>query len=75
MAAKDIEAAVKAAQLYAGCGAIVRIRDAQKLYNRMRKAIQRVADTRGMDFNNVHDQITAEAAKRGPICPIPGKDI
>lgn len=73
--AKDIEAAVKAAQLYAGCGAVVRIRDAQKLYNRLQKAVEKVAKARGMDFLNAHEQITAEASRRGPICPTPGKDI
>jgi hypothetical protein len=73
--AKDLEAAVKAAQLYAGCGATMRITDAQKLYRRLHKAVERVATRRGMSFSDAHDQITREASRRGPICPTPGKDI
>jgi len=74
MATADIEKAVKAVQLYAGCPD-VRIKDQQKLYSRMNKAIERVATKRGMSSQDAHDQIVREAARRGRIVPLPGKDI
>lgn len=75
MAAKDIEAAVRAWQLYMGKGLTCRIRDEQKLYRRAQAATARVAKKRGMDVYEAERQITAEARRRGGICPMPGKDI
>jgi len=75
VAAKDIEAAVRAWQLYAGCGGHARVRDQQKLYTRAMRLTDKVATKRGMDANDAHDQLTREARRRGPICPMPGKDI
>jgi hypothetical protein len=71
---KDLEAAVKAAQLYHGSTAC-NVRDAQKLYTRMQKACDRVAKACGNTFENVMQQVGAEASRRGPITPTPGKDI
>lgn len=75
MAAKDVEAAVRAAQLYGGCDGKINVRDAQKLYDRMNKKIAAVARKRGMAFNDASRQITEAAKQRGLICPIPGRDI
>jgi len=76
MAAKDIEAAVHAAQLYIGCSGLhMRVRDEQKLYTRMNKRIDSVAKKRGMDSHEAYRQIMNEAQRRGGVCPVPGKDI
>lgn len=75
MAAKDIEAAVRAWQLYIGKGLTCRIRDEQKLYQRAVKLTEKVATKRNMDPHEAERQITAEARRRGGICPMPGKDI
>jgi hypothetical protein len=72
--ARDIENAVKAARLYAGATACD-IRQAQRLYDRMRKATDRVAKARNMDPASALEQICAEAARRGAITPMPGKDV
>lgn len=47
--AKNIEAAVRAAQLYIGKGLRMRLSDEQKLYRRMNQKIAAVAKRRGMD--------------------------
>lgn len=76
VAAKDVEAAVRAWQLYIGRGAgTCRISDEQKLYNRAQRAIAKVAKKRNMDVYEAERQITNEARRRGGICPLPGKDI
>ncbi len=75
MATKDIESAVRAAQLYIGCGTTTRIADQQRLYNRMTTKIAAVAKRRKMDTLDAHDQIVKEAKRRGGICPLPGKDL
>lgn len=72
---KDIEAAVRAAQLYIGCDNKIHIRDAQRLYRKMRQKIDAVAKRRGIDTLDAHEQILNEARVRGGICPTPGKDI
>lgn len=73
--AKDIEKAVRTAQIYAGCLGRVSIKQAQRLYERMIKAAMSIAKKRGMSPDDVLRQIGEEAARRGPICPIPGRDI
>lgn len=73
--AKDIEAAVRAAQLYIGKGLSMRISDEQKLYNSMNRKIAIVAKRRGLDEGNAYQQIMGEAKRRGAITPMPGKDI
>jgi hypothetical protein len=72
--ARDIESAVHAARLYAGA-TTVGIRQAQRLYDRMRKAVDRVAKARGMDPASALEQICAEATRRGAITPTPGKNV
>lgn len=74
MAARDLEAAVKAAQLYFGCNGHVAIRDEQKLYGRLRKRVAAVAEKRGVSEEDAYGQIAREARKRGAVCPLPGKD-
>jgi len=73
--AKDIEDAVRAAQLYIGKGLSMRITDEQKLYDRMHRKINAVARRRGIDANDAYQQIMGEAKRRGGITPMPGKDI
>lgn len=73
--AKDIEAAVRAAQLYIGKGLTMRIADEQKLYNSMNRKIASVAKRRGMDEAGAYQQIMAEAKRRGGLQATPGKDI
>jgi hypothetical protein len=38
-------------------------------------AVARVAKAHDMDELHASDQITQEARRRGPILPLPGKDI
>ena len=74
--AKDVEEAVKAAQLYHGSAREhMRIKDEQKLYDRMQRKIDAVARRRGIDRNAAYEQIVGEAKRRGGITPVPGKDI
>ncbi len=73
--AKDIEAAVHAAQLYIGKGLTMRIADGQKLYKSMNRKIAVVAKRRGMDEADAYQQIMREAKRRGGILAMPGKDI
>ncbi len=71
----DLEAAVKAAQLYIGKGLTMRITDEQKLYRRMNQKIALVAKRRGLDESEAYRQIMGEAKRRGGVSAIPGKDI
>lgn len=73
--AKDVEAAVHAARLYHGSLDGTRIRDAQKLYERMVRKIDAVAKRRKIDRDSAYRQIADEARRRGAITPVPGKDI
>jgi hypothetical protein len=68
-----LERAVKAAQLYCGSTG-ARIRDQQKLYKRLQRDVESVVKKSGADTQSAHDQIVAEAKKRGCIRGIPGKD-
>lgn len=72
---KDVEAAVRAAQLYIGSATASPMRDQQRLYNSMRRKIAAVAKQRGMDEAAAHEQILAAAQSRGAITPLPGKDV
>jgi hypothetical protein len=73
--AKNIETAVRAAQLYIGKGLTMRLADEQKLYKSMRRKIAGVAKRRAMDEADTYQQIMNEAKRRGGIQAIPGKDI
>ena len=73
--AKDIEAAVRAAQLYIGKGLRMRLSDERKLYRRMNQKIAAVAKRRGMDEGEAYRQIMGEAKRRGGITAMPGMDI
>lgn len=68
-----LERAVKAAQLYCGSTG-ARVRDQQRLYERMQRNVEAVARKAGMDTDSTHEQIIAEAKRRGCIAPLPGKD-
>lgn len=71
---KMLEAAVRAWQLYAGATSC-RVVDAQRLYTRAQQSVDRVARASGLSTDDVRDQLTTEAQRRGPVCPTPGKDI
>jgi len=73
--AKDIEGAVRAAQLYIGRGHIRSITTEQKLYRGMMRKIAAVAKRRNMPENDAFQQITEEAKRRGGLQALPGKDI
>ncbi len=71
---KTLEAAVRASQLYAGSMSC-RIGDQQKLHTRLSKLAERLSTITGLDVGDVLQQVGREARRRGPICPMPGKDI
>jgi hypothetical protein len=73
--AKDLEAAVHAAQLYIGKGLTMRATDEQKLYRSMHRKIAAVAKRRSMDEADSYRQIMNEAKRRGGLLALPGKDI
>ena len=72
---KQLDAAVRAARLYAGSDGKVRARDAEKLYRRMMRAVATVARAADMAEADVLEQIMDRALGLGPIIPIPGRDI
>lgn len=71
----SLEGAVHAARIYHGSESYTSIRNQQRLYTKMMQAIARAARTLEMDETSVAIEIGAEAARRGPIRPIPGKDF
>ena len=73
--AKDIEAAVRAAQLHIGKGLRMRPSDERKPYRRMNQKIAAVAKQRGMDEGEAYRQIMGEAKRRGGITAMLGMDI
>lgn len=68
---KAVARAVHLARLYAGSLATP-IRVQQRLYQRMRTASLAVARATGVE--DAPSQISAEAARLGPLTPMPGKD-
>ena len=74
-APKDVEAAVRAAQLYIGSATASPVRDQQRLYNSMRRKIAAIAKRRGIDEATAHEQIFGAAQSRGAIIPLPGRDV
>lgn len=66
-----VEKAVKAARLYHGSSGCL-VRDQQKLYTKMRRALDAVTQKYGDDAER---QILGEATRLGAILPVPGKDI
>lgn len=66
-----VEKAVKAARLYHGSSGCL-VRDQQKLYTRMRRALDAVTQKYGDDAER---QILGEAKRLGAILPVPGKDV
>lgn len=74
---RQLEAAVRDMQVYLGASrpGTVRVRDAQKLYDRVRKKVDRIADKAGISVESAWDQIEAEARRRGVVSPMPGKDF
>lgn len=73
-AKRTLEAAVKDMQTYLGCIGKVQFRDEQRLYQRVQRRVQRIADTAGLDAENTWGQIEGEARKRGVHC-LPGRDL
>lgn len=77
MASKLLARAVRAFQLYAGCGhgtMLCNMRDQQRLYTQMRKAAARVAKHYKISETAATHQLAAEAQRRGPLWARPGKD-
>jgi hypothetical protein len=68
-----LEEAVKAAQLYAGSEGLP-IKAQQRLHGGMMRKIAAVARKYKISEGSAHDQISAEASRRGRIVPSPGKD-
>ncbi len=72
---KQLENAVKALQLYYGSENYASLKAQEKLYNKAKNLIEKLADGLGMEYNDVYSQVSNEANKRGKIRPVPGKDI
>lgn len=72
-ASAGVEAAVKAWQMYYGADGLP-IKTQQRFYAKARKLTDKVATHHGMSVQSAHDQVTAEASRRGKIWPRPGKD-
>lgn len=75
MATKQIEAAVRAWQLYHGSSGYVPIRTQQRLYDRAKRLSATLARRYQMSERDVIAQLTTEASKLGHIRPQPGRDI
>jgi len=74
---REAEAAVRATQLLMGVrhGGRVRLQDEERLYKRMRAAIEKVAKKYNADLVDVSVQVESEARHRGAITPMLGKDL
>lgn len=72
---QQLENSVRTMQLYFGSQGTTRITDQQRLYDRVNRQIKALADKLGMDINDVYEQVSNEAQKRGKIVPKPGRDI
>ena len=72
-ASAGVEAAVKAWQMYYGTEGLP-IKTQQRFYSRATKLTDKVATQHGMSSLAAHEQIQAEASRRGKIWPRPGKD-
>ena len=71
----SLEKAVKSMQLFLGSLSSARQKDVEKLNERITKLSDRMAKKMGSPENIVWLSIMHEAKRRGPITPIPGKDI
>jgi hypothetical protein len=70
-----LDKAVKATRLYLGSMTTTRIRDQQKLYDRMMKAANSIATETGMSLEDVLSQLDSQARRLGAMMPTAGKDI
>lgn len=69
------ESAVKPMQLYLGSVDWASVRDQDKLYRRAKRAVDAICKRYGMEVAHCWNQVEAEAKRRGPIRPMPGKDF
>lgn len=69
----SVEAAVKAWQEYYGSDGLP-IKTQQRFYKRATKLTDKVATEHGMSSLSAHEQVQAEAQRRGKIWLRPGKD-
>lgn len=69
----SVEAAVKAWQMYYGSDGLP-IKTQQRFYSKATKLTEKVAREHGMSSLATHEQIQAEASRRGKISSQPGKD-
>lgn len=72
---KQLESAVRLAQLYQGAFEFSPIRDQERLYRRLLAIVGRIADAADISTTDAFEQVTREARRRGSIRPTPGKDI
>ena len=71
----NLEDIIRSMQLYLGSLDYTRIRDQEKLRNKLDKKLERIAKITGMDISDIWDQTETIAKRRGVIRPQPGKDI
>ena len=69
-----VKKAIKEMRLYLGGLDKLRIRDQQRLYDRVGKSIDKIADQTGMNPHDVREQLADKARSLGIITPMPGKD-
>ena len=74
---RQLQAAIHDMQVYLGANRSPtrRIRDTQRLYDRVRRKVDRIADKAGIPPDSAWSQIETEARSRGIISPMPGKDF
>jgi hypothetical protein len=72
---KDLDAAVKAMQLYLGSVDFASLKDQQRFHTRASRAVSKVATVAGIDDIAAWEQIEKEARRRGLVRPVPGKHM
>jgi len=75
VARRGLEAAVETMRLYLGSIDRTAVRDQQRLFTRVTRAVADVATANGMRVEDVWEQVEREARKRGVRLAVPGKDI
>lgn len=71
----DLPGALKAMRLYLGGVDFASVRDQQRLYARVKKAVERVADAKGLTVADAWTQLHMEAVRQGVIRPTPGQHL
>lgn len=71
----QLEKAVENMRIYLGSVGRVRVRDQQRLHNRVIKSVDQIAARTGMEPADVWKQIETEARKRGAVLAQPGRHM